>query len=221
MLSYSAEWYDSHRRVTRTLFDLPDYKPGCGDRKLALEVWKLLDEADIVVAHNGANFDVKKLNARFIAHGMRPPSPYKVVDTKREVKKVAAFSSNKLDWLCNQLEIGAKLEKPDGFQMWLDCIAGDEKAWKRMKEYNSHDIDLLRDLYQDIAPWITQPNAAVWSKDGACCVNPACGSTRIHWRGKAKNRTMEYERFQCQDCGKWGRAVLKGKRAATVVGIDA
>ncbi len=216
--SYSAKWLGG-KHITRGLCDCPGYAAGGDDYSLILELWKLLNEADIVVAHNGVDFDIKKMNARFIAHGMKPPSPYKVVDTKRAVKQVAAFSSNKLDWLCKQLEIGRKIEH-EGFELWLKCMDGDEKAWATMKKYNHHDVELLEELYEALAPWIKQPNGASWSKSGICCVNPACMSKHIQWRGKAKNKTIQYDRFQCQKCGKWGRAVRKGERIAEVVGID-
>src|ERR1035437_5279016 len=43
---------------------LPDYTNYKRDKTIDLElikdIWKLLDEADIVVAHNGNDFDIKK-----------------------------------------------------------------------------------------------------------------------------------------------------------------
>src|SRR5690242_5684467 len=53
---------------------LPDYRGYRGgivnDGGLVRERWKVLDEADVVVAHNGDSFDIKRLNARFVAHGL-------------------------------------------------------------------------------------------------------------------------------------------------------
>lgn len=218
LLSFSAQWYPGGKVVTKGLCDYPGYRAGGSDRKLLGDVWNLLDEADIVVAHNGAHFDIRKINARFIAHGMTPPSPYKIVDTKREVKRVAAFSSNKLDWLSQQLDIGKKLEH-EGWPMWQGCMAGDRAMWAKMKKYNTHDINLLRELYTRISPWITQPNAAMWS-DVRVCPNPACGKPTLQRRGLARTMTRLYIRFQCSSCGKWGRAVHAEKqRKAEVVGI--
>ena len=216
LLSYSAKWLGG-KQTTKGLCDYPEYEPGeeDGDYRLVQEIWQLLDEADIVVAHNGIDFDIKKMNARFIAYGMVPPSPYKVVDTRKGLAQVAGFSSNKLDWICKQLGIGHKLEH-EGWQLWLDCMSGDKKAWAKMKKYNAHDVTLLEDLYLTIAPWIRQPNAGVWKEDDVC-PNPACGSKHLEHRGVARNKTMTYQRFQCKDCGAWGRAALGGKRTAGVV----
>lgn len=217
-LSYSAKWRGG-KHITKGLPDYKGYKPGGDDKALVADVWKLLDEADMVVAHNGISFDIKKLNARFIAHGMKPPSPYAVVDTKREVKNVAGFSSNKLDWLCQQLDLGRKLEKPGGWELWLRCMAGEKAAWKIMLEYNRHDVVLLEKLYNLLAPWIKQPNANLYDDSGVHCSNPACGSKRLQRRGTARNRTRAYARFQCLDCGAWSRATHSEEKR-TVVGLD-
>jgi len=44
------------------------------DSGILREIWKMLDEADIVITQNGRKFDQKKLNARFILNGFKPPS---------------------------------------------------------------------------------------------------------------------------------------------------
>lgn len=210
VLSFAAKW----GKMRPFVKGLPDYagynpkSPEAAERKLLEEVHGLLTDADLVVAHNGADFDVKKLNARFIVHGMKPPAPYKVIDTKRDTKRVAAFSSNKLDWLCGQLELGRKREH-QGFPLWRGCMNGDPKAWKVMKSYNQHDVVLLYKLHSLLSPWLRQPNGVIYDRE---CVNPVCLSTRLQARGMARNKTRVYQRFQCMDCGTWSREV-KSERA--------
>jgi len=213
VLSFAAKWANGPV-IVKGLDDYKGYKPlARDDRKLIREVRELLDQADIVVAHNGADFDIKKLNARFIAHGFAPPSPYKIVDTKREIKRVSAFSSNKLDWLAKQLELGKKIEH-EGFPMWRGCMSGNESAWKKMKKYNRHDVLLLHDLYNKLSPWMHQPNATLWGKE---CVNPSCKSSDIAARGFMRSKTRVYQRFQCNNCGTWSKAVLSEKTPKAVV----
>lgn len=219
LLSFSAEWFGRNgTQVTKGLPDFKGYKPGGDDYNLCIAVWRLLDEADVVIAHNGIDFDLKVLNARFIAWGLKPPSPYKTVDTKREMKKVARFSSNKLDWICRQLELGKKLEH-EGWEMWAGCMAGDKKAWAKMLRYNRHDVVLLRKLYSTLAPWISQPNAALWGGETPVCPNLACGGTDLMSRGFARSRTRSYRRFVCKKCGSWARAVYSEQKHAGVVKI--
>ena len=213
MISFAYRWYKQGSVVCRTL---PDTKSKT-DRILAKEIHALMDEADIIVAHNGIDFDVKKINARLIVHGFLPPSPYKVVDTKRTIKQVTGFSSNKLDWLCQQLGIGRKL-KHEGFALWQGCAEqNDPKAWRKMARYNKHDVRLLEGLYTIIAPWIRQPNAALYHGDERC-VNPACGSDDLHVYPRLYYaNTRAYRRMQCRKCGKWARATISERRPRAAV----
>jgi hypothetical protein len=218
VLTFAWRWGARGKTEVLGIDDTPKRKPGPlsygDDWWLMRQMHKLLEEADIVVAHNGRAFDTRKINARMIALGMTPPSPYQVIDTKNETKRVAAFSSNKLDWLGDQLGLGRKL-KHEGFGMWLGCMKGDPVAWSRMKRYNKHDIALLVKLHLRIAPWIRQPNAVLW---GGVCTNPVCRGRRLTKEGIQRAKTRVYQRYKCQDCGTWSRSTLsdKGKGAGIV-----
>lgn len=215
ILSYAYQWYKQGPVVCRTIADTKSRD----DRIICKEMHALMDEADLIVAHNGVDFDVKKINARLIVHRFLPPSPYKVVDTKRTLKQVTGFSSNKLDWICQQLGLGRKIEH-EGFPLWLACgEKNDPKAWRKMARYNKHDVKLMGDLYTLISPWIRQPNAALYH-DSEVCVNPACGSDDIHIYPRLYYaNTRAYRRMQCRACGKWARATVSERRPrATVVG---
>jgi len=218
ILSAAAKWYGSRPIDCRGLDDYGQKKHGnfVAERRLLKWVHGLMDEADIIVAHNGVDFDVKVANTRFIVHGFQPPSPYKVTDTKRALKQVTRFASNKLDWICKQLEIGRKVEH-EGFSLWKGCATGSPAAWKKMKKYNRHDVGgLLEPLYVLIAPWIKQPNAALYTGDERC-INPACRSIDIEWRGISRQITRSYRRFVCRKCGKWGRATIAERTPRAVV----
>lgn len=215
LLSFAAKWVGEKTATVRALCDLKGYKPGMGDRKLLEELHALLEEADVVVAHNGRDFDIKKINARFIAHGMKPPSPYKIVDTKLEVKRVASFSSNKLDWLCRQLEIGKKIEH-EGWAMWEGCMAGDPSDWAKMKKYNLHDVTLLEELFTLLRPWSRMPNVSLYDGRDAC---PNCGGTLIKW-GTQFLRSRAYQRYRCKGCGAFSRDLRGATSHASKVGIQ-
>lgn len=199
---WSAKWLGG-KQFTRSLADYKGYKPGGrNDKKLLEDLWTLLDEAEIVVAHNGDRFDVKKINYRFMVHGMKPPSPYKTVDTLKEYRKLAAFDSNKLNDLSRVRGIGAKI-RTGGADLWFDCLAGDLAAWKHMKQYNAHDVVLLEEHYLKLLPWMrNHPNVAAGFGPNVC---PKCQSTRLQRRGFGKSRTTTYQRYQCLACGGWCR----------------
>jgi hypothetical protein len=219
VLSFAAKWRGAKKMIVKGLCSYPGYHSGSDcESDLLTDIHKLLDEADIMVAHNGRSFDIKKINARLIDFLFCPPSPYKVVDTKADLKKVASFASNKLNWLSKQLFREGKTLEHHDWKLWQGCMEGDKKSWKAMLEYNAHDVELLEQLYEALSPWLPQPNAALWGKGDVQCVNPACGSTDIQWRGVQKAVTRSYQRFQCQKCGAWGRVTHSdGGAQVTVV----
>jgi hypothetical protein len=220
VLSYAAQWRGSGPIVVRGLDDFPGYRGGNStEAKLIKEVRDLLDRADIVVAHNGVDFDVRKLNARMIAHRLPPPSPYRIVDTKRDLTRVAKFSSNRLNWLSKQLGIGRKTEEHHDWKMWQGCMEGDAGMWRRMKTYNRHDVVLLRELYERLAPWLDQPNAAAFARREVC-PNPACRKPALVKWGFYRAKTRIYQRYSCRACGAWARASRSVPGGATIVPVN-
>lgn len=173
------------------------------DKDVVKKLWEVFNEADVLIAHNGKQFDVRKANARFFVHGLPPPSPYQVIDTKQVSKKHFAFISNKLDEISRIMESKRKLAHT-GKKLWFDCMKGDKASWKIMEKYNRHDVVLLKDTYDRFLPWIdNHPN---WNLDGDrpdCC--PKCGSAQIQQRGSGFTRTTEYQRYSCKKCGGWFR----------------
>lgn len=167
-------------------------------KQLAKELWKIFDEADIIVAHNGDRFDVKKSNVFFLKHGLTPPSPYKTVDTRKEAKKYFMFNSNKLTDLGRFLGLGEK-EQTGGFSLWEGCMSGDKKAWRVMEVYNRQDVILLEKVYKKLLPWMKN-HPAVTLYEWAC---PKCGFYRTQARGFNVSKKSITQRRQCQGCGGW------------------
>src|SRR5438270_11647207 len=95
VLSWSAKWLgDKPNQIMYA--DQRNAKNIDDDKRILKQIWQLLDEADIVITQNGKAFDHKKLNARFILQGLKPPSSYRIIDTMIIAKKHFAFTSNKL-----------------------------------------------------------------------------------------------------------------------------
>jgi predicted RNA-binding Zn-ribbon protein involved in translation (DUF1610 family) len=208
LATYAAKWIGG-KVFSKSLADYPGYKPwSYDDRELAQDLWNLFDEAEIIVAHNGDAFDIKKSNARFIFHRLNPPSPYKTVDTKKVAKAVAKFNSNKLDDLGHIL-IGEKKIKTD-FALWHGCMSGNKKSWKQMLRYNEQDVLLLEKTYQRLLPWAKHhPNLGTIVNEFAC---PKCGSKALRSHGMAMTTTMKYRRLQCENCGGWTRQNTEGHK---------
>jgi len=150
VISWAAKWlYDEH-----ILSDIvtPSEARGRDDKRILQSIWKLLDEADIVIAHNGDRFDLRKLNARFLDNELNPPSPFKSIDTLKVARRHFAFQSFKQDYLTKHFFLEKKLET--NFQLWVDCMKGDQKRLNEMAEYNRHDVMGLEQVYLKIRPYI-------------------------------------------------------------------
>ncbi len=205
ILCWAAKWLGDKKIHHSALPDFTNYsKNRENDKGVLLKLWSLLDEADIIIAHNGIKFDRRKINARFIINGMTPPSPYKVVDTLDVARKEFSFTSNRLNDIAQFLKLGKKLDT-GGFGLWKKCLAGDRKAWKKMVDYCKHDIVILEKVYLALRPYILQhPNVSVYlDADRAVC--PKCGSPKIQYRGYCFTTTSKFKRFSCTNCGGWGR----------------
>ena len=176
------------------------------EETLVLRLHQLFDEADVIVAHNGNSFDIKKSNAKFIEYGLTPPSSYKSIDTKLVAKRYFMFNSNKLEDLGNILGVGHKMQT-GGFALWLGCMSGDKKAWAKMLKYNIQDVVLLEKIYLKLRPWMeNHPSVALYDGRPEAC--PKCGHKHLQSRGYRYTKVAKYQRFQCTSpkCGGWSQA---------------
>lgn len=194
VLCFAAKWHDQ----SKVLFYSEHHD---GRKKMVAEAHKLIDEADAIIHYNGNSFDIPHLRREFIEAGLRPPSPHKNIDLLQVVKKQFRFPSNKLDYVAQSLGLSGKVAHT-GHQLWVDCMAGDAKAWALMKKYNVGDVKLTEELYERLLPWITShPHTGLYNGKAQCCAN--CGGTKFQRRGTYKTALGAYQRYQCLGCGKW------------------
>ena len=206
VLCWAAKWLGEKE----IMFDsVHQSKP----EKMLRRIHALINEADAVVHYNGTKFDMPTLNKEFLLHGMEPPAPYKQIDLLRTMRSQFRFPSNKLDYVADKLGFGNKHET--SFQLWIDCMNNDPKAWKQMERYNKHDVILLEKVYKRVLPWIkSHPNHNLHSGEEHVC--PNCGGTKIQRRGTARTISGSYQRYQCQDCGTWSRSTKTDVAHATI-----
>ena len=168
---------------------------------LVEECWRLFDDADILIAHNGRRFDKKKMNAKFLEFGLPEPSPYKLVDTLEIAKNNFALTSNKLDYLMRRLLNDHKLDT-GGFDLWIGCMEGNDDAWDVMEEYCNKDTTGLEEVYLKLRAWDKRaPNVSMHIDDGKehCVV---CGGTHLVQLDKTHNTGVSsFTTLRCTDCG--------------------
>lgn len=209
LLSFAYKWLGDKKTKVYALPDFATYKNDrTNDVELVKKLHELFDEADVIVAHNGDNFDQKKSQARFLLNDLPPPAPYRQIDTLKVARKYFKLTSNRLNDLGKYLKVGKKVET-GGFDLWLKCMAGDMKAWKLMKKYNKQDVDLLELVYIKLRPWMqNHPNRAVLDEMPEAC--PKCGVIgEMKYRGRYSTATMIKLNVQCQSCFGYSKVRLQ------------
>jgi len=219
LLSWSAKWLFEPDIMSAkvTGWEAKNRK----DSSIIEGLWKLLDEADMVVGHNVAKFDVRKSNLRFHINGLKPPMPYRVIDTMKHAMRVFGSSSYKMDYL-NKI-FGLSMKKDTTYDLWVRSVNGDESALAEMLRYNEFDVVVTEELYLDLRPWMkSHPNVALYiDTEDIICTN--CGNEDLDWGGHYFTPAGKYKAFRCNNCGAIGRSrissLTKEERAKLLLSI--
>lgn len=207
VLSWAAKWYGDPEEEIMYM-DNRDRRNPKDDKAILKKIWKLIDEADVLITQNGISFDIPKLNARFVMHGLGKPSSFKHFDTLRVARKHFKFTSNKQEWMTDKLCTRHKKSKHNkfpGFSLWDACLAGNKEAWKEMEHYNKEDVLSLEELASILLPWDSSINLSVFVDKHVC----NCGSLNIKKQNSFfYTNSSKFEKYRCQDCG----AQYRGKK---------
>lgn len=189
------------------------------DKRICSSLWKLVDEADIIITHNGNRFDLPKINTRFLAHGLMPPMPYQSIDTCKIARRQFGFSSNALNFLGKLMVNREKIET--NYDLWIDVENGNQDAIDFMKGYCKGDVGLLEEVYFELRPWIkNHPNLGtlIDSKVVTC---PNCGGTEFEVTGGYYTTPQNlYAAMRCKKCGAINRksaTLLTNKQRANLL----
>lgn len=203
VICFAAKWHDQKK----TLFYS---KHKDGREGMLRAAYDLITEADVVVHFNGRSFDMPWLMGEFVRMGWTPPAPYQEVDLKVVSAKTFRFPSNKLDYLSGEL-LGERKVKHDGHELWIACMAGEDKAWRTMEKYNRKDVVLTEKLFDLLRPWIRNlPNPALYGEaDPVSHTCPNCGSCEVTKEGFAYTKVSVFQRYSCDVCGRWSRGAKR------------
>jgi hypothetical protein len=191
---YSVSVLDDPKRYKKNPHD---------DYHVVKAIADALQEADVIVAHNGNKYDLKFLKGRMLYHKLPPLPPIVTLDTYLIAKRHFLLNSNKLDYIGKYLGIGQKLKTSPG--LWLRVLGGDQKAVKDMVTYNREDCVLLKKVFKKMLGYLPDMNQRLYGSSDTACTR--CGSTHVQKRGVHTALTRTYQRYQCQnpECGGWFR----------------
>tara|TARA_R110000850_G_scaffold34024_1_gene92208 strand:+ start:2117 stop:3052 length:936 start_codon:yes stop_codon:yes gene_type:complete len=126
------------------------------DDKFLLEQFiEVMNEADVLVAHNGNRFDFKWIKTRALKHDLEMLLTYKTEDTLTLAKRHFYFNSNKLDYISKFLGSEGKISTAP--ELWDKVILHkDNDALIQMVEYCEGDVRELEFVYNKLKRF-TQP----------------------------------------------------------------
>ena len=198
VLGYSAKWLFS----TETMSDFVTAKEAVqrDDKRIMQSLYKLINEADILIGHNASKFDIPMVKTRFFLHGFKPPLPFLIIDTLKIAWKEFSFSSAKLDYLSKMILRKEKLHTD--YDLWIRCENGDQEALDYMEEYCIMDTELEENVYVEMRPWVhSHPNLPLImdAKEPAC---PTCGSFELKEESDYYYTPQnKYIAMRCLSCG--------------------
>jgi len=198
MYGWSAKWlFDA--KVMRDFVTAEEAKER-DDKRICSSLWAIVNEADIIVTHNGLKFDMPKISTRFFLNGLDPFSSYQSVDTYKVATKQFGFSSNSLNYIA---QIALHREKvKTTYGLWVECENAVPEALAYMEEYCVADVCLEEEVYLALRPWIKgHPNIGVLvSTEHAVC--PNCGGSSFTETGTVYTTQQNaYSEVKCDSCG--------------------
>jgi hypothetical protein len=167
-------WYDLYNKGAEGVVSVGNHhrkgafkKDPLDDTYVLRKLWTVLDDADIIVAHN-ASFDRGWIEGRFMDLGWKQPSKYYVYCTYQTLHGLNGVSK-KLDYLSQKL-VGSKKVKHEGLPLWIGCSEGDVESFEKMEEYNIGDIyDTLYKVYMRTALYVNRNKCIDLAGDGSFC----------------------------------------------------
>lgn len=220
MLSFAYGWYDLEAQEIGPIKCVSlgqDRKFRAGstnDSYVVSRLWRLFDQAQVIVGQNHERFDIKRANERFFVHGFTPPSPSSTIDTKRVWNKYMSGSAS-LKYMARKADVALKGDA-GGFATWLGCMGNVEAAWKRMEEYNIADVAATAGVFTKLIPWIEHPTSNVvnfghWKpglvtckKCGNAAERDDIGSAFVR-RGFHGTGASRFQTLRCRKCGGYSR----------------
>lgn len=189
----------------KTRFDKNAYD----DYHVVKKLHSVLQDADVLLAQNGDNFDLKIFNWRAKRWGLDPAVPkVQTIDTLKESRKVFRPPSHRLDYKNKALghEGKERIDIREWFDIALYGIGKGDKitaisALKKMIHYNKRDVEALEEMYLDERAWYKQhPNRLLYDPNVDGC--PTCGGKSYSKNGYRHTVTGIYQAYHCSSCGK-------------------
>jgi len=184
---------------------------GVNDLGIIKAALKVMEQADLLVAHYGDKFDRRFFQGRCAIHNLPPPPPTKQRDTWRICKVAFSLSSNRLGNVAMALGLPEQKHQKTREEWpgwWFRAMSGDRTAVRDMAKYCAQDVRTLEQIYLRVRVYDNQhPRMQTTACQHDC---PLCGGPVIY-KGYCVSIEYRYKRWQCKQCGRWGRDRIREK----------
>lgn len=176
--------------------------------QLVKEFTKVVESADVVIAHNGDSFDIKHLNAQRLMNNQDPINWPTSEDTLKNFRKVFNLPSHRLDYI-SKILLGAG-KAPMNFDDWVQIVENRSKThMDKMVRYCQRDVRLLERVFKKASKFfpVKAHRGVIAKADRDAC--PHCASDHVVIRGYNIKKVGKYQALQCRDCSHYfqGRKV--------------
>jgi len=211
IICIAYKWWNKKRTHCLTWDENQD------DKAMIEEFVEIANSADILVAHNGDQFDIKTIRTRCLKHRIAMMPNYTSIDTLKNCRALFRMQSNKLNMVAKFLGIPGKMQT-GGIKLWLDVTFGKcPKAFNKMIRYCRRDVTLLEEVFDILNPYMPMR-----SRVNTCItLCPWCGSNRLSVNQRRKYTALGTERvsLKCLDCGKYPPAIAASRWDAAVAAV--
>lgn len=205
VMCFGYKWSGIGEAKCMTVLDHPGRRIR-DDAPLLRAAYPYLCAADLLVAHYGDRFDRKFFESRLLKARLAPLPITRQVDTCLIARARLKLSSNRLANLAKFLGVKTpKMDKGNGWpDWWMDAMAGHKPSIRSMAKYCAQDVQCLDeclDVMRPIIPSKYMVNATIGLDRPGC---KSCGGL-VTYKGTYFSEKKAYRRYQCRECGKWGR----------------
>lgn len=153
---------------------------------------KIIESADLAIAHNGGQFDIKHFNTQRLLYGLEPVNWPSTDDSLQLFRAKFYFPSYKLDYLAKILTGSGKT--PMNFTDWVNVVERkDPDALDKMERYCRRDVLKLSQTVKSALKFFK-----LKSPKHPC---PKCESRHTQSKGYKNTDGQKMQRRQCMDCG--------------------
>lgn len=145
----------------RRVFRADEYEPWrqgkrSNDAPLLRDILSYIEDIDVLVAHNGVNFDLPFIRTRAIVHGLPAVNFQKIIDPVKLARQHFRFPGNSLQSISNVIGTHAQKTplKPETWQR--AALDGDGSAMEEIVEHCIEDVEVLEEVCWKIRGYVRQ-----------------------------------------------------------------